>query len=172
MNDKILRLSAVVLLAVLSVGGQLADAASPEQELYWWQDEIRQVAWELSRLRSGSVSQWPNTTIQAGRAKMPVPLAQDPITVDGSLDEPASLPDQHGAYIRRPDRTRLPVTVTRVVSRRETVSRRGRWRTSWGGRGKNGCTVFPRSGTSAAQKEHTNGDFRTGRAGIRREQPG
>ncbi len=61
----------------------------PEQLLYWWQDELRTVAHELSIARTGSVAQWPRMTVPAGSAVLPLPRAATAIQADGRLDEPA-----------------------------------------------------------------------------------
>ena len=62
---------------------------TPEQAAYWWQDEIRDVAFALSRARTGDVAQWPRMSLPAGSITMPIPPASGPIQPDGKLDEPA-----------------------------------------------------------------------------------
>ena len=75
-------------LAVLLVASQPIQAQSGAQATYWWQDEIRSVAFDLSKARTGAVAQWPKMTIAAGSIRMPVPTISDSIDADGSLDEP------------------------------------------------------------------------------------
>lgn len=81
----------VVLLAISCATATATSAAepTPQQEAYWWQDEIRTVAFQLSLSRSGKIAQWPRMTVSAGSATMPLPEATGPIVVDGKLDEAA-----------------------------------------------------------------------------------
>lgn len=75
----------------VSIGFSPSDAlaeATPQQELYWWQDEMRQVAGQIAILRSGQISQWPQIAVETGSAVIPLPPAQGKITCDGRLDEP------------------------------------------------------------------------------------
>jgi hypothetical protein len=60
-----------------------------EQALYWWQDEIRTVAFACNTARSGQVAQWPHMAVPAGQATLPVPRAAGPVTVDGQLQDDA-----------------------------------------------------------------------------------
>ena len=76
-----------VLVAISCATASAAPTA--QQEAYWWQDEIRTVAFQLSQSRSGAIAQWPRMTVPAGSATMPLPEATGPIVVDGKLDEPA-----------------------------------------------------------------------------------
>ena len=62
---------------------------TPRQAAYWWQDELREVAFSWSQAQTGSVAQWPRMTVPAGAITMPLPEATGPIQVDGKLDEPA-----------------------------------------------------------------------------------
>ncbi|MBN2475962.1 MAG: PD40 domain-containing protein [Pirellulales bacterium] len=62
---------------------------TPRQAAYWWQDEIRSLAFALGKARTGQVAQWPGMTVPAGSATVPLPLATGPITADGRLDEQA-----------------------------------------------------------------------------------
>ena len=41
-------------------------APAREQQMYWWQDEIRTASFALSQTRSGRVSQWPRMSVPAG----------------------------------------------------------------------------------------------------------
>ncbi|MBM4049301.1 MAG: hypothetical protein FJ279_29750, partial [Planctomycetes bacterium] len=80
----------VFLFAMLALPWTLAWAnPTAEQEAYWWQDELREVAFALSKARTGKVAQWPRMTVTAGSGILPLPRATGPITVDGKLDEPA-----------------------------------------------------------------------------------
>ena len=60
-----------------------------EQRAYWWQDELRSVAFDLSLTRSGRVSQWPRLTVAAGSGTLPLPKATSPVVADGKLSEKA-----------------------------------------------------------------------------------
>jgi len=82
MNCAILALSLVLCTAALG-------APTPEQVAYWWQDELRTVAFGLSVARAGRVSQWPRLTVPAGSATLPLPKATGPVSADGKLDEKA-----------------------------------------------------------------------------------
>ncbi|NUQ66232.1 MAG: hypothetical protein HUU20_27545 [Pirellulales bacterium] len=62
---------------------------TPEQTLYWWQDEIRTAAFALSEARTGKVAQWPQISVPAGSAVLPLPNVASPIRPDGRLDEAA-----------------------------------------------------------------------------------
>jgi len=87
----------VKLGAVLSALGTLlvdfprcaSAEPTPEQTVYWWQDEVRAACFALSRAQAGRVSQWPRMSVAAGTATMPVPRATGPIQADGRLDEEA-----------------------------------------------------------------------------------
>jgi len=59
------------------------------QQWYWWQDEMRSVAWALSTARTGKVARWPRMTTAVGSATLPLPEVSGLITIDGRLDEPA-----------------------------------------------------------------------------------
>jgi len=84
------RAAAVCLAAALaSFRGGLRAEPTPEQEAYWWLDEIRTVAFALSTSRTGRVAQWPRMTVRAGSGTLPLPRASGPIVADGRLDEPA-----------------------------------------------------------------------------------
>ncbi|MHB8900125.1 MAG: HzsA-related protein, partial [Thermoguttaceae bacterium] len=72
----------------LSAPAALGEATA-QQELYWWQDEMREVAAELGIARDGRVSQWPQMAVASGSAVMPLPVAAGAIACDGRLDEPA-----------------------------------------------------------------------------------
>ena len=65
------------------------DEASPQQAMYWWQDEIRSVAFAVSTARSGQIAQWPKMSVPAGQAVLPLPIATGAISADGHLDEEA-----------------------------------------------------------------------------------
>jgi len=62
---------------------------TPQQAVYWWQDEIRTAAFALSEARTGKVAQWPRMTVPAGSATLPLPTVTGPITPNGKLDEAA-----------------------------------------------------------------------------------
>ena len=76
------------ILAAVVVSGA-ARAASAEREAYWWLDEIRAAAWEVSRARTGAVAQWPRMAVPAGAGTLPLPPAAGAIALDGCLDEDA-----------------------------------------------------------------------------------
>jgi len=57
------------------------------REAYWWQDELRHVAFALGKARDGRVSQWPRMIAAAGKARLPLPRVAGPIKADGRLDE-------------------------------------------------------------------------------------
>jgi len=80
------RLATLGVLLALVAG---ARGAAPEQEAYWWLDEIRECAFALSKARSGKVAQWPRMSVPAGSGVLPVPPAKGAIALDGKLDEPA-----------------------------------------------------------------------------------
>lgn len=77
------------LLSLVPLATAANAAPSAEQQWYWWQDEIRSVAFAWSRVRSGQVAQWPRMSVPAGTATLPVPRASSAVTVDGRLDEEA-----------------------------------------------------------------------------------
>lgn len=79
-------LATAVLGALMAKGAMAAPA--PEQTYYWWQDEIRRVAFELEVARSGKPAQWPAMSVAAGEGVLPVTPAGEPIRADGRLDEP------------------------------------------------------------------------------------
>ncbi len=85
--------SALLLwLAGWALAGVAAPAlaqATPQQAVYWWQDEIREAAFAWSEAESGQVAQWPRMTVAAGSATMPLPKAAGPIQADGRPDENA-----------------------------------------------------------------------------------
>jgi hypothetical protein len=84
------RQAAVLVLALAALlHGPAWAAPGPEQETYWWMDELRAAAFALGEARTGKVSCWPNLAIPAGSALLPLPPAAGPVTVDGTLDEPA-----------------------------------------------------------------------------------
>ncbi|MBM3476280.1 MAG: hypothetical protein FJX75_23655, partial [Armatimonadetes bacterium] len=64
--------SAVALALTLLATGA-APAATPAREAYWWLDEVRSVAFALSRARTGEVSRWPQMTAPAGSLRLPLP---------------------------------------------------------------------------------------------------
>ena len=78
----------VILVVLLALTGPMQGAA-PEQEAYWWLDEIRECAFTLSKAQSGKVAQWPRMSVPAGSGTLPLPPVKGSITLDGKLDEPA-----------------------------------------------------------------------------------
>jgi len=76
------------LAVLLALTGPMQGAA-PEQEAYWWLDEIRECAFALSKAQSGRVSQWPRMSVPAGSGVLPLPPAKGKITLDGKLNEAA-----------------------------------------------------------------------------------
>jgi len=80
-------LAVTALLAGTASTGRTESAAS--QTLYWWQDEIRSVAFAIHAARTGQVAQWPRMSVPAGQATLPLPRAAGAIVADGQLDEPA-----------------------------------------------------------------------------------
>ncbi len=84
-------LQSLFVLIWITTGTDVSWATAPEQEHYWWQDEMRQVAAALSMAESGSVARWPRMTVAAGAATLPLPLADSTVTCDGRLDEQAWL---------------------------------------------------------------------------------
>lgn len=80
---------AVVWTAVvLLVSPCLSAEPLAHQAAYWWQDELRTVAFALSESRTGKPAQWPQMTVPAGSAVLPLPGVEGPIQPDGKLDEP------------------------------------------------------------------------------------
>lgn len=79
----------VVGIFFLGATASLLAEPTPEQAIYWWQDEIRTASFALSKMQTGRVAQWPKMTVPAGTAAMPVPPAGSPIRIDGRLDEDA-----------------------------------------------------------------------------------
>lgn len=79
----------LLALIILSLPARLALAEpTPQQELYWWQDEMREVAAEIGiEGPSRQVSQWPNIAVEIGSGVMPLPQTVGQITCDGKLDE-------------------------------------------------------------------------------------
>ena len=67
----------------------MLDEPSPQQAMYWWQDEIRSVAFAVSTAHSGQVAQWPKMSVPAGQAVLPLPIATGAVRADGHLDEEA-----------------------------------------------------------------------------------
>lgn len=61
-----------VLLTILSASA-VASAAPLQREAYWWLDELRSVAFAVSRARTGEVSCWPQLTVPAGSLRLPLP---------------------------------------------------------------------------------------------------
>ena len=59
------------------------------RDAYWWQDELRTVAFALSTARTGKVSHWPRLTVPAGSGTLPVPEAAEQVAVDGVLTDAA-----------------------------------------------------------------------------------
>ncbi|NQT87565.1 PD40 domain-containing protein, partial [bacterium] len=59
-------------------------APTPEQQLYWWQDEIRTVAWELAAAQKRAIPRWPRFSAPAGQGILPVPTValDDPLGDD------------------------------------------------------------------------------------------
>jgi len=86
-------LTALVLVGAMECSYGLCQEAptepTPEQALYWWQDELREVAAAVSAARSGAVSPWPKMSVPAGSATMPLAPAAGEIRADGKLDEKA-----------------------------------------------------------------------------------
>ena len=64
-------------------------ASNPVRDNYWWQDELRTVACQVNRARTGAIARWPRMTVPAGSATLPLPAAQGKIVLDGELDEQA-----------------------------------------------------------------------------------
>jgi hypothetical protein len=64
-------------------------APTPEQTLYWWQDELRSVAAAVGLARTGQVSEWPHMSVSTGTATLPLPPAVGTVGADGRLDEAA-----------------------------------------------------------------------------------
>ena len=60
----------VLFVSALDLARPVPLRAEPvaEQTLYWWQDELRTVAAELSRIRRSEVAAWPAMTVPAGAA--------------------------------------------------------------------------------------------------------
>ena len=78
----------LLALIILSLPARLALAEpTPQQELYWWQDEMREVAIDIAMCRSFEVSKWPQIAVETGSAELPLPVAAGEITCDGKLDE-------------------------------------------------------------------------------------
>jgi hypothetical protein len=87
-SENLMRSGILLAVVVVSMSARLALAeATPQQELYWWQDEMREVAAEIGLSRSGQVSQWPQIAVETGAAVMPLPSAASQVTCDGKLDE-------------------------------------------------------------------------------------
>ena len=85
-----MRAAALGLGAMMLSGPATAWAEpTPAQRIYWWQDEIRAAAFDLSIARTGQVAEWPRMTVAAGAMTLPLPPAAGPIAADGRLDEPA-----------------------------------------------------------------------------------
>ncbi|HOD82506.1 MAG: translocation protein TolB [Planctomycetes bacterium ADurb.Bin126] len=85
---RLARASAIaVLLALLlsPAAGDGAGLSTPQQEAFWWQDEIRTAAFAISRARTGQVASWPRMTVQAGSGVLPLPPATGPVACDGKL---------------------------------------------------------------------------------------
>lgn len=82
------RTAALLIAVCFSASAALAEP-TPQQRLYWWQDELREAAAELATAISGHVAQWPQIAVDAGSAVMPLPAAAGEIVCDGRLDEPA-----------------------------------------------------------------------------------
>ena len=60
-----------------------------EQAIYWWQDEIREASFAVSRAQTGRAAQWPQMSVPAGAATLPLGRATGPIEADGRLEEEA-----------------------------------------------------------------------------------
>ena len=60
-----------------------------EQAVYWWQDEIREASFAVSRAQTGRAAQWPQMCVPAGAATLPLGRATGPIEADGRLEEEA-----------------------------------------------------------------------------------
>lgn len=83
-----MRRGILLALVTVSMSAQFALAeATPQQELYWWQDEMREVAAEIGIERDRKVSQWPQMAVDIGSGVMPLPQTVGQITCDGRLDE-------------------------------------------------------------------------------------
>ena len=82
-------LAAVVLLGAPRAAQPAGGYGSAEQEAYWWLDEIRQCAFDLSRATGGAVSRWPQMAVPAGSGVLPLPNAAGAIRIDGRLNEAA-----------------------------------------------------------------------------------
>ena len=68
------RVGFLSLLALLAlIRGSLLSSPAPEEEAYWWQDELRTVAFDLAASRSGEISRWPRLTVPAGSGTLPLP---------------------------------------------------------------------------------------------------
>ena len=59
---------------------------TPEQQAYWWLDELRTVAFGLSTARTGKVARWPRTVVPAGSGALPLPHATGPMAAEERLD--------------------------------------------------------------------------------------
>lgn len=77
-------------LAALCLGLSGASGMEPsaEQEAYWWQDEVRRVAWSLSAARIGKIAQWPRMKAPSGSATLPLPLVNGPVVADAGPGDP------------------------------------------------------------------------------------
>ena len=81
---------AAALTASLAFSSAVSQAEpTPEQEAYWWLDEIRSAAFALSKARTGRVSQWPRLSVPAGSGTFPVPQVSE-LLADGNGVEPAA----------------------------------------------------------------------------------
>ncbi|MGA2616038.1 MAG: LamG-like jellyroll fold domain-containing protein [Thermoguttaceae bacterium] len=85
--------SSVLCLGWFGVAAALRAEPTPQQALYWWQDELRTVAAALGKSSTGQVAQWPAMTVTAGTAALPLPPTPGRPGSDGRLEESA----WHGA---------------------------------------------------------------------------
>jgi hydrazine synthase alpha subunit-like protein/concanavalin A-like lectin/glucanase superfamily protein/WD40 repeat protein len=77
----------IILGIIASAAAEQTTPQNLVQQRYWWLDEIRTVAHELSRVRTGKVSEWPQISIPAGLGVLPAPRNSGPIKIDGQLIE-------------------------------------------------------------------------------------
>ena len=91
---KLRRTAGVGLGTALLAIGMLLPPRAPaeptvEQAVYWWQDEIREASFAVSRAQTGQAAQWPLMSVPAGAATLPLGRATGPIEADGRLEEEA-----------------------------------------------------------------------------------
>jgi len=90
-SSRVISVLAVTTLAagIVATSQTVFAEPAPSHALYWWQDEIRSVAFAAQLARSGQVAQWPRMSVPAGQATLPLPSAVGPVIADGRLDEEA-----------------------------------------------------------------------------------